>query len=93
MVNPFHCCGSRNWEKQRERKKSEEKNEDEKQIEICAQMGRIDVQQNNVDQEREECEAMQTDWRGRVLYNTEIGEQKGDGEGRGGEVDTTLRTC
>jgi hypothetical protein len=37
MVNPFQCCGSRNWESsERERKKSEEKNEDEKQIEICA---------------------------------------------------------
>lgn len=52
-VNPFQCCGSRNWKSsKRERKKSEEKNEDEKQIEICAQMGRRDVQQNNVDQRK-----------------------------------------
>ena len=41
--------------------------------------------------EREECETMQIDWRGRVLCNTEIVEQKGDGGkwGGGGGYDSS----
>lgn len=73
---------------ERAAKEKRGKNDDEKQIEICAEREKTDMQENNVDERKiKNVGRCKQTVGGAAVDNTEIG------GGKRGGVDPTLRTC